>query len=158
MRRQVFCDYCKKPAKLVDSAEIYGGVSYGMVWACLPCNAWVGCHQNSKTHAPLGRLANAQLRKAKIAAHAAFDPIWHRLVQNGQSKSSARKDAYLWLADQLGIKPKECHIGKFDLATCREVVQVCKKSRYKPNIFESDQTSDYEEHYQIRKDKNHDNH
>lgn len=67
------CPYCERPAEfLASSARVYHGRDYGPVWACLPCAAWVGCHKG--TTQPLGRLANAELRKAKMAAHAAFDP------------------------------------------------------------------------------------
>src|SRR5580700_2416837 len=70
----VICPYCEQPAKLVDSAEIYGGRSYGWAYLCSPCRAYVGCHDGTKR--PLGRLANADLRAAKIRAHDAFDKLW----------------------------------------------------------------------------------
>ena len=65
---------------------------------------------------PLGRLANAELRRAKSAAHAAFDPLW-------KSKRMKRRDAYGWLARELGISRDNCHIGMFDIAACRAVVR-----------------------------------
>lgn len=40
---------------------------------CAPCQAWVGCYRDGT---PLGRLANAGLHRNKMAAHAAFDPLW----------------------------------------------------------------------------------
>lgn len=54
----MICPYCKRPAKWVENKEIYGknyGKSY-MMWLCKPCDAYVGCHNNTKE--PLGTLAN----------------------------------------------------------------------------------------------------
>jgi hypothetical protein len=133
------CPYCGSAATFHEnSARFYHGHDYGPVWACVSCQAWVGCHPN--THRPLGRLADAELRKAKIAAHAAFDPLWQekyrrRLIERGPDykKFYARGSGYKWLAFQLGIDKKQCHIGLFDVETCRRVVEVCTDpSKRKP--------------------------
>jgi len=73
---KVICPYCGKNAVLTDSAVVYHGRSYGMIWLCRPCWAYVGTHKNSRKHAPLGRIANAELRDWKKKVHAAFDPLW----------------------------------------------------------------------------------
>lgn len=86
-------------------------------YLCSPCDAYVGCHPGSTR--PLGRLANAELRAAKVAAHAAFDPLW----SGGQISRNA---AYKWLAEQLGIERRYCHIGSFDVKQCERVVEICK--------------------------------
>ena len=120
------CPYCKQPAKLVDSKEIYG-ISYGWAWFCKPCKAWVGCHKNSKKHAPLGRLANAELRYWKKKAHAVFDPLWQRKMKRDNcTKGQARKAAYKWLAKQLQIEIKDCHVGMFDVEKCKKTVEACR--------------------------------
>jgi hypothetical protein len=116
----VMCPYCLGRAVLADSAEVYRGTSYGFIWICRPCQAYVGTHKLSAVHFPLGRLANAELRAIKIKAHAAFDPRWRYRKTHG-----SRKDAYKWLAEQLGIPVKECHIGWFDVADCKRVIEVC---------------------------------
>lgn len=119
---KVLCDYCGNDAVLVTGKDLYPhrpdlfGVK---AWQCKPCKASVGCHKNSKKNAPLGRLANAELKKLKMAAHAAFDPLW-------KNKIMKRKEAYSFLAEKLGIEFKDCHIGMFDEETCRKVVEVCK--------------------------------
>ena len=119
------CPYCKIRAKLVDSKVVYGR-SYGPIWLCRPCDAWVGCHKDSNEHVPLGRLANKELRLWKVRAHSAFDPLWARKIKRDScSKSKARKSAYIWLAEKLQIPVKECHIGMFDVEICREVVAIC---------------------------------
>ena len=113
------CPYCGKPAEFVTGSAIYphrSDLHDKQFYRCQPCEAWVGCHDG--TPHPLGRLANAELRAAKIAAHAAFDPLW---VNRGIGR---RKAAYRWLADHLGIPPSRCHIGWFDLEQCRRVVEV----------------------------------
>jgi hypothetical protein len=123
--RIVMCPYCGERAKFVQGKRIYhgrGSWDEKWFWACLPCGAWVGCHAASEKYGrvgdePLGRLANEELRIAKMGAHEAFDPIW----KEGGVK---RKDAYKWLAEQLGIPARECHIGMFDVDMCRKVIHV----------------------------------
>lgn len=118
----IICDYCNRRAKLLTGASVYPHRPdlYPLkFWVCEPCKAYVGCHKNSEA-VPLGRLANADLRKAKSAAHAAFDPIW----KNGRMK---RGNAYLWLSERLGITKDICHIGMFDEKTCWKVVSICGK-------------------------------
>jgi hypothetical protein len=119
----VLCDYCAQPARLVMGDAIYPGrpdLHAKSFWQCQPCAAYVGCHPGTQN--PLGRLANAELRKAKMAAHTALDPIW-------RSGSMKRKDAYGWLAQQLGIKRNDCHIGMFDVDQCKRVVAACEQRK-----------------------------
>jgi hypothetical protein len=110
------CPYCEEAAALIDSVAIYRTRSYGLVWACLPCDAWVGVHKGGTL--PKGRLADKALRDMKIRAHGAFDPLW-------QGGAMARSEAYAWLADHLGVDRRDCHIGMFDVDQCQRVVMVC---------------------------------
>ena len=110
----VICQYCKKPAKFVDSKIIYGK-SYGMIYLCKDCNAYVGVHKG--TSRPLGILANAELREWKKKAHASFDPLW-------KTKLMTRREAYEWLAKQMGKSLEKCHIGMFDVSECEQVVDL----------------------------------
>lgn len=115
------CPYCNNPSKKVTGADIYPhrqDLWDIVIYECKPCDARVGCHKG--TDKPLGRLADAELRKAKSAAHAAFDPIWKLNVRT-------RNGAYQWLAKKLGIRPKDCHIGMFDVETCHRVIQICEE-------------------------------
>jgi hypothetical protein len=110
----VTCPYCEAPALLVDSKQVYQK-SYGMIWLCRPCDAFVGTHQNSKRHAPLGTLANKTTRQLRRRVHSMFDPLWKRKIEReGCDRSVARNAGYKWLSEQLGIPIEECHIGMFD--------------------------------------------
>lgn len=128
-RKVLMCPYCDREAELVPGIVIYPrrpDLTHKRFWRCKPCDAWVGCHDG--TERPLGRLANAELRQAKQEAHAAFDPLWKRKMErDGCSKGKARGAGYKWLADQLGIDRKRCHIGMMDAETCRRVVEVCRR-------------------------------
>ena len=117
--KEVFCPYCGKRADFVDSAEVYYGRSYGMIYLCRPCDAYVGCHGRGDT--PKGRLANAELRHWKIEAHNAFDPLWKFGPFRGQ-----RNGAYAWLAEQMGLPKEKTHIGMFDVQQCKQVIQICR--------------------------------
>ena len=116
----LICPYCSAPAKLVTGEIIYphrADLAPLMLWACKDCDAYVGCHKTTTT--PLGRLANASLRRAKSNAHCAFDPLW-------KSGKMNRRAAYQWLADELGIPFKKTHIGEFDEAMCERVMESCQ--------------------------------
>jgi hypothetical protein len=118
------CPYCGKEAELVGGDVVYPhrpDLAHKKIWRCVPCDARVGCHD--KSGEPLGRLANGPLRRAKMDAHAAFDPLWKREM-GGTMK---RGDAYEWLAKQMGLTEDECHMGMFDLEQCNQVVRVCKE-------------------------------
>ena len=103
----VYCDYCGHKAALVDDSEIYGRSFGHTAYLCRNCGAYVGCH--GRTDKPLGRLADAALRKWKMAAHASFDPLWKTGPFRGR-----RKAAYGWLAEQMGLPIEKTHIGMFD--------------------------------------------
>lgn len=128
------CPHCKSSALFLTSSEaVYNGRDFGPVWVCWPCEAWVGCHRG--TSRPLGRLANKELRLAKREAHNAFDPLWMNLreaypdlpMPSRKHKGVARTRAYAWLAGQLGIDRRDCHIGMFDVEQCRRTIAVIQE-------------------------------
>lgn len=134
------CPYCGRPARLQDSARIYG-TSYGPAWICEgypACDAFVGCHPGTET--PLGTLADYRTRQARKAAHAVFDAIWRRrwLVKRSQdrrySKAMARGGRYKALAAELGIPVDQCHIGMFDRETCERVIRICQSGALEADI------------------------
>ncbi len=108
------CPYCNKQANWVSNEKIYGrryGKSY-MAWWCDPCNAYVGCHCNTKI--PLGTMANKELREWRMKAHQKIDPLW-------TSKQLSRKEVYQKLKDYFG---REIHIGETDIETCKEIIGI----------------------------------
>ena len=123
----VVCPYCSGQAKLVKGSVIYPHLPEHAAknfWQCKPCDAYVGCHMPShwtqfKQDVPLGRLANSPLRRAKSEAHKAFDPIW-------RTGPMSRREAYQWLAVQMGLPYDRTHIGEFDEKQCAKVIHAVK--------------------------------
>lgn len=119
------CPYCFKHTQHVSDTEVYAR-SYGaMIYLCRHCLAYVSCHKSQPT-VSLGRVANKELREAKIEAHYFFDYLWRKKIEKGFSKKEARGSAYKWLAQQMNIHPELCHIGYFDVEQCERVVEICK--------------------------------
>lgn len=119
---QLKCDYCNTATRLAKGNEIYPhrpDLASLNFYLCDSCGAYVGCHKNGDGKRPLGRVANAELRKAKSKAHAAFDPLW-------KSGGMTRGAAYTALAKSMGIYKEQCHIGMFDIEQCEYVVAWCE--------------------------------
>lgn len=119
------CGYCKQPAALTTGAVLYPGkpkLAALRFWHCEPCGAWVGCHPAAQNGGmgdgtvPLGSLANPELRRWRTTAHQLFDELW-------QSKEMSRAEAYAWMARRLRLRPDQCHIGSFDVALCKALVE-----------------------------------
>lgn len=122
----VKCDYCGNDAEKVTGADVYPhrpDLSEKIIYRCTPCEAHVGCHPGSDK--PLGRIANKTLRKAKMEAHAAFDPLW-------RGRKMSRGMAYAWLAQSLNMRPDDCHIGMMDVADCKRVVAAVNAKMAEP--------------------------
>ncbi len=110
----VKCPYCNTHAKLVGGDVIYphrSDLSALKFYQCAPCDAYVGTHKGGAGHPPLGRLANANLRRLKVRCHSLFDPLWKQALMS-------RSEAYRRLAKALNIPKEECHIGMFDEGRC----------------------------------------
>lgn len=101
-------------------------------WRC-DCGAYVGTHKG--TINPLGTPCGDATRKARIAAHAAFDPLWRkRMALSDLTQAKARGRGYKWLAAQLGIKAKDCHIGMMNAEMARRVVDICAAARQSKSV------------------------
>lgn len=119
---EVICDYCNTATRLAKGNEIYPhrpDLASLNFYLCDSCGAYVGCHKNGDGKRPLGRVANAELRRAKSKAHAAFDPLW-------KSGRMTRGAAYTALAKSMGIYKEQCHIGMFNVEQCEYVVAWCE--------------------------------
>jgi len=108
------CPYCGKQAEWVENKEIYGK-NYGksfMCWLCKNCDAYVGCHRNTKK--PLGTMADKETREWRKKAHAIFDPFW-------KEWKMTRDEAYKMLETAMG---KKTHIGESDIETCKIIIKI----------------------------------
>lgn len=131
------CQYCGAAATYFESsAPFYQGRDYGPLWACVTCDAQVGCHPDGS---PLGTLANKQLRSVRRQVKALFNPLWEEIdaaypgipVSRGHVRQVMRTRAYEWLSAQMKLPPDECHIAMFDEARCRWAMQIIEDM--KPN-------------------------
>lgn len=119
------CPYCKSSTEVVSETDIYGKeYKDRMMIRCRNykvCDSYVGCDDNGIT---LGRLASKKLRSAKMEAHKYFDKLWkERLIE--------RSKAYEDLADYLELPDKYCHIGMFNVDTCKKVAEWSKQEYIK---------------------------
>ena len=115
---EVKCPYCGKKAEWTSNDVVYGR-KYGKSWMCYycwECDAYVGCHQNTKL--PLGTMANKELRTLRMECHALFDPLW----KSGQMK---RRDAYRYLFKNTGVK----HIAWANEEECQKIISFLKDSK-----------------------------
>lgn len=83
-----------------------------MAYYCRRDDAYVGCHNNTRT--PLGTMAKNELRTWRMKAHAHIDPLW-------KSKRLKRATLYRRLNDWFG---KEIHIGEADVEMCKAIIAV----------------------------------
>lgn len=110
----MICPYCDKEALWCENKEKYGknyGKSY-MCYYCKTCDAYVGCHENTKR--PLGTMANKELRQWRMKVHDHIDPLW----KSGKVK---RGDLYKKISQFLGY---EYHTGESDVETCKKILGI----------------------------------
>lgn len=113
------CNYCNQEAQWVENKAIYRknyGKSY-MIWWCKPCDAYVGCHNNTKD--ALGSLANKELRELRKEAK----QLW--IVKNNidWQNSTSKKNGYRELRKQLGY---DFHFGESTLEECKQIIKLNK--------------------------------
>lgn len=134
----VICPYCGQVSALVKGDKVYPKLKDlhdKFFYVCAPCDARVGCHPPSTSPrggigdgtVPMGRLANGELRSAKVAAHHAFDSLHTEGFMT-------RSQSYVWLARTLGLKRSDCHIGMFDVSQCLRVVRVVNEFKQQKNF------------------------
>lgn len=111
------CPYCGKESEYVDSSVVYHGKSYGMIYLCRDCDAYVGCYPDGRA---MGRLANAELREAKKRAHHYLDQLW----ETGRRREHKRHIIYNWLSRMLGIPRELTHIGMSDVDQCNRIADL----------------------------------
>lgn len=111
------CGYCNVKTVKAKGKQIYGPGKFEdlNIFLCMTCKSYVGTHQSSGL--ALGRVANATLRKKKSETHLAFDPIHKKGYLS-------RREAYIWLSEQLDISRQYVHIAMFDEETCEKVIEL----------------------------------
>lgn len=92
-----------------------GKFSHGKWFACSDFPACKGCHSAHKNGTPMGIPADPETRQWRRKTHSLFDQLW-------QTKKLSRKDAYAWLAQTLDLTREQCHIGSFDIETCKKAI------------------------------------
>lgn len=107
---------------------------YGVFYGCTRYPECKGSHGAHPNGAPLGTPADERTKGARIHAHEAFDLLW-------KVHGMTRHQAYAWLAREMGITRKECHIANFTVVQCLQVEAII--TRYESNA--SDDRYDWDE-------------
>ena len=125
-KRQVLsakiCPYCQGSTHLISGKALFGKEDDRMLWACVPCGAWVSCRKG--TDKPLGRLGNEKLRKLRVKCHNIFDPIWKGWVEMGEDEYTARTKAYRWIAKLMGIDHRMMHFSWLNEDECLKAIEL----------------------------------
>ena len=119
IEHDITCPDCGKKLKLQRKGL------YGPYYRCA---GWPDCDIAHSAHAdgrPMGIPANSATRSARRAAHNAFDSL---RIELGWSKS----DGYQWLAKKMSISTTKCHIGRFNVHQCKQVMILCERQRPRP--------------------------
>lgn len=117
------CPYCGSQAYLRPASVVYGDRTDdagAKLYVCArypACDAYVTAHKD--TLLPMGTLADRNLRRKRMEAHAALS----RLIDSGLM---TRKQAYRWLQTQFGLPESEAHIAKFSELRCQKVIDLCR--------------------------------
>jgi hypothetical protein len=119
------CDYCGADAVLKSAQD--AGYPYrderGAFWVCVPCGAWIGVNARSKMRLPLGRMANATLRQAKSELHDVLEPLVQAKMRRDRCNVyEARSKALRWIAESLGLSPKDRSIHRLNEVQCRQAI------------------------------------
>jgi ssDNA-binding Zn-finger/Zn-ribbon topoisomerase 1 len=110
--------HCGSKMRLRYSQRFGGNWFYGC--SRFPeCDGAHGAHQSDG--APLGVPADKPTKAARIRAHTVFNQLFE-----GRGRMT-RSQAYRWLAKKLHMTADECHIGRFNLAQCDRVIDVCAR-------------------------------
>lgn len=121
---RVLCPFCGQKARLIDSAEIYNGKSYGYAYVCEYCGDGKSVFALCKpgTVKIQGKMADAETRQLRQKAYRAYK----RYVSDSRSFYSDA-EAREWLSRKIGVAYANCRISEFDARTCRKVLEVCSE-------------------------------
>lgn len=111
------CPLCGSSVVLKHHNEVLGYTipnRYPWFYVCTTCDARVSLHTN--TYIPIGYLANRELRIERMNLKNSFK----HLYSGDDCPFCSRGAAYSWLAQMMRLHPKNCHIGHFNLAQCKQ--------------------------------------
>lgn len=131
-RRPDRCPYCHSEVELVTGAKVYPHrpeLADRHIWRCTSCDAQVGCHRAgarvvgrggletiSDGTLPMGSLANAELRAARVETHRLLDAL-------GQPPARmSRAEAYAWMGRVLELPPERAHVAALSFDECVKVM------------------------------------
>lgn len=121
------CPHCGGAVRFANNSEVYGQPYGEWPWLYLcerdSCRAYVGTHPYTKL--PVGTLATADIRAARVKAKTQFNLLW-------QAGHMSRTDAYSWLAATMNIPVAATHFGWFDVAQCNEAQRVMTEAARTP--------------------------
>ena len=122
-KRTVKCPICGAHATLRPTAYVYGDAdkTAGFLYVCdrYPrCDSYVGAHR--KTLAPMGTLADGNLRHKRILAHKSFDRLWRSWLMT-------KWQAYKWMQAKFGLNSEQAHIAKFSAYMCDQLIAACDR-------------------------------
>lgn len=116
LRTDLKCPECG--ADLVFKATGKFGPFYGCVnWP--KCN---GAHSAHDDGTPMGVPADQATRTKRREAHNSFDSLRIELCWS-------RRHSYAWLAARMNLSSVKCHIGRFNINQCEQVIVICEKAR-----------------------------
>lgn len=113
------CPYCQQPTELTKGKYLYPKkpeLATVIYYACKTCKAWARVDKG--TGAPMGRIANAELRQWKGKLMTSLDSLRGKFDH---------KDAKRWLAD--GIQVTVDDILWFDVMQCQVAVAYIENNK-----------------------------
>ena len=119
MERELECPECGAPMVLRETKKYrYNDGTPRKFYGCCRFPACDGVHGAHQSGEPYGIPANKETKRARMKAHDSFDALW-------KHGDMTRKQAYMFLATEMGIAFDDCHIGRFDKDQCKQVVDIC---------------------------------
>jgi ssDNA-binding Zn-finger/Zn-ribbon topoisomerase 1 len=117
----LLCPECGAPMVLrTTTKHYYGNGQPRKFYGCTrypECGGAHGAHPNGE---PIGIPADAETKRARMAAHDAFDRLW----KGELGGTMTRKQAYRELQRVMGMTEEQAHIGRMDKQQCARLVEL----------------------------------
>ena len=127
-QKQIKCPYCHANASLRPASTVYGCGRRSQGKYIYLCDRWPACDAyvsaHSRTHRPMGTLANGDLRHKRILAHRALEHLQ-------KIRHMEKWEVYIWLQSKLGLNDRQAHIPMATAIvspakTARNWLQLCE--------------------------------